>query len=184
MAGVSVPGGRTLLAEPLEAEAFKAYGEVIDRRSTGPAHAINGGTARRWDDLARVDASTRGGHVSISLVRADPRPLPFRLECMERHVRASQAFVPLDVARWIVVVAPRGRAPRADQLRVFVASGLQGVNYARGTWHHPLIALDRPAEFLVVDRIAGDDREDCEVLALGGEALWVRARAFARAAPP
>jgi len=167
-------GGRTLLAEPLEAEAFRAYGEVIDRRSARPSHAINGGTAQRFDDLARVDASMRGGHAAISLVRARPRSLPFRIECMERHLRGSQAFVPLDAQRWIVVVAPRGRAPRHEQLRAFVASGMQGINYARGTWHHPLIALDREAEFLVVDRVAEDGREDCEMCELGEEALWVR----------
>jgi len=166
-------GGRTLVAEPLDAEAFKAYGEVIDRRGTRPSHAINGGTAQRVDDLARVDTSMRGGHVGISLVRASPRSLPFRIEFMERHVRGSQAFVPLDAQRWIVVVAPRGRAPRPQQLRAFVASGTQGVNYARGTWHHPLIALDREAEFLIVDRVAEDGREDCEVCELGEEALWV-----------
>jgi ureidoglycolate lyase len=176
MAGVSTPvgGDRTLVAEPLDAKAFEPYGEVIDRRRTRPAHAINGGTAQRLDDLARVDASLRGGHVAIGLVRASPRPLPFRLECMERHVQGSQAFVPLDAARWLVIVAPRGRAPRADRLRAFVASGWQGVNYARGTWHHPLIALDREAEFLVVDRMADDGREDCELRGCGRETLWVR----------
>ena len=28
----------------------------------------------------------------------------------------------------------------------------QGVNYARGVWYHPVIALGRATDFLVVDR--------------------------------
>jgi ureidoglycolate lyase len=164
---------RTVLAEPLEAAAFRAYGDVIERRSAEPALAINAGTARRFHDLARIDAVARGGHLAISLVRASARPVPFRLECMERHSRGSQAFVPLDTSRWFVIVAPRGRAPRPDQLRAFVASADQVVNYARGTWHHPLLAIDRQAEFLVVDRVADDGQEDCDVCSLAAYDLWI-----------
>ena len=167
---------RTLVATMLDEASFSPYGEVIDRRSVRPDFAINAGTARRTSDLARVDASLRGGHVALSLVRASPRPLPLRLECMERHVRSSQAFVPLDALRWLVVVAARGRGPTAGRLRAFLASGEQGVNYARGTWHHPLIALDRECRFLVVDRVADDGREDCEVWPLADLQVHVPAQ--------
>jgi ureidoglycolate lyase len=37
-------------------------------------------------------------------------------------------------------------------LRAFVTDGRQGVNYARGVWHHPVIALGRETDFVVVDR--------------------------------
>lgn len=30
---------------------------------------------------------------------------------------------------------------------------LQGVNYHAGTWHHPLLTLEAPSNFAVVDRI-------------------------------
>jgi len=177
MAALSAPAGtpRTLVAEPLSAEAFAGYGDVIERRDDRRGHAINDGTAWRLHDLARVDAAARGGHVGISLVRAEARPLPFRLQCLERHVRGSQAFVPLDASRWLVVVARRRREPCADDVRAFVASAGQGVNYARGTWHHPLLAIDRAAEFVVVDRIADDGEEDCEVRDLGALDVWISA---------
>jgi ureidoglycolate lyase len=68
---------------------------------------------------------------------------------LERHPLGSQAFVPLDPAtRYVVVVSESPEAmPRA-----FLARAGQGVNLARGTWHHPLIALDRRCDFLVLDR--------------------------------
>ena len=51
-------------------------------------------------------------------------------------------------------------APTAQDLRCFRTHGLQGVNYAAGTWHHPLIALDRQGDFLVIDREG--PTPDCE----------------------
>ena len=171
----TVVNRRVLVAEPLTAEAFRAYGDVIDRghdeRARGTGLSINAGTAWRRHDLARVE-SARGGHVAISIVRAAPRPLPFRLQCVERHVRGTQAFVPLGASRWLVVVCGGGAMPQVDALRVFVASTGQGVNYARGTWHHPLIAIDRASDFLVVDRVADDGVEDCEIRDLESLAVF------------
>ena len=40
----------------------------------------------------------------------------------------------------------------SSSLRCFLASGTQGVSYARGTWHHPLLVLLPEQDFLVVDR--------------------------------
>ena len=158
--------GSTLRAEALTAEAFRPFGDVVDRDNLAASHAINGGTAQRFDDLARIEA-VRGGHAAISVVRvAQARTLPFRIECLERHVRGSQAWIPLSGTRWIVVVSMPGRRPAMPDLRAFVATGLQGVNYRRGTWHHPLIALEPGAQFLVIDRVAGDGREDCETIDL------------------
>ncbi len=37
-------------------------------------------------------------------------------------------------------------------IRVFLASGEQGVNYRRGVWHHPLLSLETSSDFLVIDR--------------------------------
>ncbi|MFX8813062.1 ureidoglycolate lyase, partial [Acinetobacter baumannii] len=82
---------------------------------------------------------------------------PIRLRVMERHPLGSQAFVPMCGDPFLVVVAPPGPAPAPADLRAFVTNGRQGVNYARGTWHHPLLALDRISDFLVVDR-GGDGR--------------------------
>jgi ureidoglycolate lyase len=53
---------------------------------------------------------------------------------------------------YLVVVAPAGDPPAVEDLKVFLARGDQGVNYATGVRHHPLLALEGVCDFLVVDR--------------------------------
>ena len=148
---------RRLVVEALERAAFAPYGEVIEAAAAADTVSINAGTAQRYDALAEVDVAGAGGRAVISRVRAQPRALPFVVRMLERHPLGSQAFVPLDPAqRYLVVVADAVDAtPRA-----FLASRGQGVNYRRGTWHHPLLALDRAGDFLVVDRAGPGD--NCE----------------------
>jgi ureidoglycolate lyase len=151
---------RTLKVEPLTAAAFASFGDVIDAASATERITINEGTAERLHGLARVDVAG-DGHGLISLCRAQPRALPFEVRVLERHPLGSQAFVPLGPSpRWVVVVATDPSAkPRA-----FLATNGQGINYHRGTWHHPLIALDRAIDFVVVDRGGGD--ANCDEVAL------------------
>lgn len=131
-------------AEALTAAAFAPFGHVIEARG-GPDRLINGGTCGRWHDLAPIDVDGRAG---ISLFLAEPRPLPLAVDLVERHPRGSQAFMPMTEHAFLVVVAPDGGAPRA-----FLTSPGQGVSYARGIWHAPLIALHAPGLFAVVDRV-------------------------------
>jgi ureidoglycolate lyase len=53
---------------------------------------------------------------------------------------------------YLVVVAPAGEVPTANNLSLFIARPNQGVNYAKGVWHHPLLALGGVSDFLVIDR--------------------------------
>ena len=52
----------------------------------------------------------------------------------------------------VQTVALRLIVEREQAIRAFVTSGWQGVNYAKGVWHHPLIALGEVSDFIVVDR--------------------------------
>jgi ureidoglycolate lyase len=141
----------TLTPETLTREAFAPFGEVIEASDAVRHFTINAGNTERYHDLASIEAGP-DGRVIVSIFRGQPRTLPFRVEMMERHPLASQAFIPMSGLPYLVVVAPAGEPPTVRDLRVFLARGGQGVNYGPGVWHHPLLALDAVCDFLVVDR--------------------------------
>jgi ureidoglycolate lyase len=131
--------------EPLTAAAFAPFGEVLD--ATGVHRLINEGMCRRHHDRAALDFAD--GRAGISIFRAEPRALPYRLDLIERHPDGSQAFLPMTADPFLVIVSP---GPQATP-RAFLTNGAQGVNLARGTWHGVLTPLAAPGLFAVVDRI-------------------------------
>jgi ureidoglycolate lyase len=161
--------GRRLAVEPLTRTAFAPFGDVIE--SEGRAHyPINAGTAERYHDLATVDVAALTGRPLISLCRAQPTCLPLTLRLMERHPLSSQAFIPLSDTPFLVVVAPAGELG-IESLRAFRSNGRQGVNYRPGTWHHPLIALERVSDFLIVDR--GGEGDNCDEVPIAERGIVV-----------
>jgi ureidoglycolate lyase len=157
-----VTRGRLLL-EPLTAEAFEPFGDVIQRRDAA-AGLINQGRTRKYADLARIETSDGGGKTGVHLYRSAAISLPFTVERMERHLLGSQAFIPLHGRPFPVIVAPPGSGPSAGDVRGFISNGKQGVNLRKGVWHHYQISLGEEADYLVIDRIGPG--EDCEEWAL------------------
>lgn len=160
-------GGLTLLpAAPLSAEVFAPFGQVIE--CAGHAgYAINEGSSQRFTDLAQLEADAQG-RLALSIFRAEARQAPFALSCLERHPLGSQAFMPLHGQAFLVVVAearPVSAQPAPESLRVFVSNGRQGINFRRGVWHHPLLALSA-GDFLVADRLGPGD--NCEAVDIAG----------------
>lgn len=169
------PADRWLEAEALTATAFAPFGDVIDLDGAPPGRAgqdINQGHARRYDDLAALDLAGASGQARLSLFHARPRELPLRLRLLERHPLGSQAFLPLSGRPWLVVVAPADARPDLARLRCFRVAPGQGVNYRAGVWHHPLIALQAPSDFLVIDRAGPGD--NCDEFELAAPILWTR----------
>ena len=148
----------TLHPIPLTAEAFAPYGDVISTEN-GDSFDINGVTCQRFDSLAKIDADNAGGTAAISIFRAVPWPEPVTISMLERHPLGSQAFYPLHRKPWLIVVA-KTENPGPDTLKVFAAHGDQGIQFHKGTWHHPLIVLDGGQDFLVVDRVGPGDNCD------------------------
>ncbi|KAF1030129.1 MAG: Ureidoglycolate lyase [Burkholderia plantarii] len=165
MAAAATLGGAIALPlEPLTREAFAPFGDVIELAGAR-RFAINGGTTERFHDLATIDVGEAGGRPLVNLFRGQPRAWPIEIAMMERHPLGSQDFVPLDLAgRYAVVVARAGEFDPAG-LRAFLAEGWQGVNYAKGVWHHPLLALDRVSDFVVIDR-GGQGEPNCDEIEL------------------
>ncbi len=140
---------RTIRTEPLTAEAFFPFGDVLDA-SGAPDRLINQGLCGRFHDRARLDFGD--GRAGISVFDARPRGLPYRLEMVERHPQGSQAFLPMTGHPFLVIVAPHANgSPGAP--RAFVTAPGQGINLLRGTWHGVLTPLHAPGLFAVVDRI-------------------------------
>jgi ureidoglycolate lyase len=149
----------SLRPEPLTRERFDAFGDVIEA-ALGKSAAMNAARFERFDDLCQVDIA-EGGHLSMSVARCrTATALPLRVDIVERHPLGSQAFVPLQRCRMVIVVAPPGESVDANDLRSFVNNGKQGFKYHLGTWHMPLISFEAGQEFLVVDR--GGSEPNCE----------------------
>ena len=159
---------KKLTIEPLTRTAFEPFGDVIELDGAKQI-PINLGTTIRFHDLARIDVEDEGGRAIVNLFRGQPRDLPFEVSMLERHPLGSQAFLPLNDRPYLVVVAPAGELD-PSQIRAFVTRGWQGVNYAKGVWHHPLLSLDQVSDFIVVDR-SGSGRNLDEISL--AEPVWL-----------
>ncbi|MBM3649425.1 MAG: ureidoglycolate hydrolase [Alphaproteobacteria bacterium] len=131
-----------IVPQPLTRQAFAPFGEVIDVPSEP-------GRTYYEEALGNLRPAA---HPSLSLsLKAETPERPLEARLLERHEFSSQTFVPLDVARWLIVVAPHAQTGGPDRagIKAFIATGRQGVTYRANTWHHGLTVLDRPGRFAV-----------------------------------
>ena len=144
---------KRIVLEPLTAAAFAPFGDVIDPPALGGRMSLT-------ETLTAIDGAVTP---RLSFNHGEPFALPLTAVEMERPNRSSPCFVPLDVSRWVLLVAPdRDGVPDVAGLRAFVATGDQGVNYHLGTWHHPLRILDQPGRFAVLMWTTGVKAKDEE----------------------
>lgn len=143
--------GDALSVEPLKAEAFAPFGDVVEFEGND-FFPINNGMADRYHALADVELDAAESRAIISLVASRQFDMPRRVDHLEYHPFGSQAFLPLDASPFIVVVCAAADEPEIGQLRAFVTNGSQGINYRIGTWHHVLLTPYAPMRFICVDR--------------------------------
>ena len=142
-----------IVAEPLTAAAFAPFGDVLALPET-PGRA----------DYSAFLQNLRPGAAACFRTSLTPaRELPLSTRVMERHEFSSQAFLPVDAGRYLVLVAPGGADDRPDLagLRAFIAAPTQGINYRANVWHHPMTPLDRAAVFATLmwnDGGTGDEQ--------------------------
>jgi ureidoglycolate lyase len=164
---------RLLPAQPLTAEAFAPFGQVIECAGHD-GYAINEGSSQRFTDLAQLETDAEG-RLALSIFRAAARQAPYELHCLERHPLGSQAFVPLNGQAFLIVVTPTRpdpAKPDPESLQVFISDGRQGINFRRGVWHHPLLALTS-GDFLVADRLGVGN--NCDAVDIGGWRIGIGA---------
>jgi ureidoglycolate lyase len=142
-----------LIASPLTAGAFAPFGDVVEAPTTQ-------GRAYFENSLGNLRATARP---CLWMLTKQPAPgLPLEIKSLERHEFSSQSFVPIEIGRWLIVVAPHAPAggPDVARAQAFLANARQGVGYRPNTWHSGLNVFDKPARLTVLmwlDGTAGDE---------------------------
>lgn len=146
--------------QPLTAENFKPFGDVLMTKGNDFFY-INEKHTERYHDLAEIQSDAKVGMSIFKNIKASQ--FPIEISMLERHPLGSQAFVTMHGQKFVIVVAESldKDTPDLNKIKAFITNGNQGVNYHAGTWHHPLITLEAPSEFIVVDRIGGS--QNCDV---------------------
>jgi len=129
---------------------FKKFGDVISTKKIKPTN-INDGYAKRFNDLCRINTSSKKGSTIVSIFSAKKRKFPMNIKMMEKHSLGSQAFIPMEETTFLVFVAPKGKKPNIKKLKSFIIPEQIGINYRPGIWHFPLIST-KNMNFLVIDR--------------------------------
>ena len=148
---------RVIYTEPLSAEGFAPFGDILDSDGA-PDQMINQGLCGRYHDRAKLEFTT--GRAGINIFDATPRALPYQLDMMERHPLGSQAFIPMTDTPFLITAA-KDNSGVPDQVRAFLSRPGQAINFHRNIWHGVLTPLHAPGLFAVIDRIGeGNNLEE------------------------
>lgn len=118
--------------EALTAEAFAPFGQIIGQQDGPPV--FSGPHIDAWRMEFDVD-----GNIELMFARYIHQPI--RFERVERHFNVTQAFLALNGAASVMVVAAPtdpedpSAAPALDAIRAFYVGGDVGILLWRGTWH-------------------------------------------------
>ena len=142
---------RTIRIESLDVHAFAAFGDLLAAPDPGP----------RQDHATPIENLRKDARANLALIRSEPFGGLMPLTRLERHPHSNQAFLPLAVEDYLVVVAPdRGGRPDESGLRAFRVPGRAGINYRAGAWHAHLMTLAAPGTFAMLVHEDGT-AEDC-----------------------
>jgi ureidoglycolate lyase len=142
-----------LIPRPLITDAFLPFGEVLEAPPEPGQSFFN-------SSLANLRSSASP---NLRIVNRLPTALPLQANLLERHEFSSQTFLPIELGRVLIVVAPHAAegGPDVKRAEAFLASARQGFTYRPNTWHHGLTVLDRPARmavFMWCDGTAADEQ--------------------------
>jgi len=129
---------------------FQKFGDLISIKKIKPIN-INNGYAKRFDNLCKINTSSKKGKTIMSIFSAKKRKFPMNIKMMEKHPLGSQAFIPMKETTFLVFVAPKGKRPNTKKIESFIVPKQTGINYKPGIWHFPLIST-KNMNFLVIDR--------------------------------
>lgn len=142
-----------LVAEPLTANSFAPFGDVIEADPSSEGHfSINDGAIERFNDLANIQNLSKDGRTLINIAICNrATPLPYHITFLERHPLGSQAFIPLCETPMIIAVAPPLDHIDPADIRAFISNGQQGINYHPNVWHMPMAPLKDNIKMIMID---------------------------------
>ena len=154
---VKISEAVAVTATAISAEAFAPFGDVVLPPTSGVRTDWSSAFANNRPE-ARISLYTSG----VAAIG-----FPASLTMMERHEHSFQSFMPLDASRYLVCVAPGGDGdlPNVAGVRAFIVGAGTGITYRANVWHHPMVALDRTAQFAVLMWQSGGD-DDVEFVDL------------------
>ena len=139
---------RTITAEVLTFEAFEPFGDIIgpEGRERLPIN-LYGGTIDAYSIPVHADEP-------FEFLVNRLRYRGMKVQNLERHKGISQAFIPMDGAPFIQVVAAPGvelvdDVPDSEEVRAFIVPGNRGVQIRANVWHEPPFPLQAEQMVLV-----------------------------------
>ncbi|KAF9961087.1 Allantoicase [Mortierella alpina] len=181
---------RTIQPVPISNENFARWGQVVRLPDADPnAVQVNQGkwsfyrcTAQKFSHLAEFvnlrPPTTDSANPNPSLTPATaniaifkcykPVETPqFGIKLLERHAYSSQMFMPMGGdgnGSYVVVTAENGPddRPVLSTLQAFRCNNTLGINYKPNVWHHPMIVIEKPVQFMTITHESGVALEDCE----------------------
>jgi len=136
-------------AKFLTAKDFKPFGTIIGLPKTKPTVSV--AALDYWDEVVLLPNEDRAASFILCKRKS------FEFENMERHVKSSEIFIPLEGSS-IFPFAPPNQLdepkakPQIDKLEAFIFDGTKAIMMHKGTWHVPPIPLTEEATFLVIFR--------------------------------
>jgi ureidoglycolate lyase len=128
--------------EPLTPASFAPFGQAFEAPDvpsrTGPLAEL---TSKRPDAVP-----------VLTMTRGRPVNLPLEISTLERHPHSTQAFIPMDVQEFLVVVAPTrpDGTPDLEGVRAFVGVRGQAINYRSAVWHAGFELLGAEGDYAVL----------------------------------
>ena len=142
----------------LSRKLFEPFGDIISKGMENNKFIINQGYCERFDEVATVKVLDKKTNPIISIFSATPRKRPIKINYLEMHPLASQAFMPIQKIDWQLVVAnDNNGSPDLSSIKYFKVPGDVGINYNPKVWHFPLL-VNKAQDFLVIDRSSALDQ--------------------------
>jgi ureidoglycolate lyase len=128
--------------EPLTVASFAPFGQAFEAP----------GVPSRTGPLAELANERPGAVPVLTMTRGRPVSLPFEISALERHPHSTQAFIPMSVREFLVVVAPTcpDGSPDLGGVRAFVGVRGQAVNYRTAVWHAGFELLGADGDYAVL----------------------------------